>query len=80
MLLSALFAKGKRMYHDPQSAPDVTFLRNIAITLLALTVVVGAIGVTGSLVTSDPFVLDQSLDGNTTARDTGIPNVDSLGL
>ena len=68
------------MYHDPQSAPDVTFLRNIAITLLAMTVVVGAIGVTGSLVTSDPFLLDQSLDGNTTARDTGIPNVDSLGL
>ena len=68
------------MSHDAQSAPDIAFLRNIAITLLALTVVVGAIGVTGSLVTSDPFVLNQSLNGNTAARDTGIPNVDGLGL
>ena len=80
MLFSALSAKGKTMSPDAQSAPDIAFLRNVAITLLALTVVVGAIGVTGSLVTSDPFVLDQSLDGNTTAGDTGIPKVDSLGL
>jgi hypothetical protein len=80
MLLSALFRKGKTMAHDAQSAPDVAFLRNIGIALVAITVAVGAIGVVGCLNTSEPWMLAQSLDGNTTASDAGILKVDFLGL
>ena len=68
------------MSHDAQSAPDIAFLRNIGITLIALTVAVGAISVVGCLKTSEPWMLAQSLDGNTTASDVGILGVDSLGL
>ena len=69
MMLSALFPKGNRMSHDAQSAPDIVFLRNIGMALLALTVATGAICVVGSLKYSEPLVLAQSVDDNATATD-----------
>ena len=80
MLFSALSPEGNKMAHDAQSTPDIAFLRNIGITLLALTVAVGAISVVGCLKTSEPWMLAQSLDINTTARADGILSLDSLGL
>ena len=55
------------MSHDVQSAPDIAFLRNIAISLLALTIAVGVICVVGSLKSNEPLVLAQSVDGNAAA-------------
>ena len=46
--------------YDPQSAPDVVYLRNTGFALLALTVVAGAISVVGSLKTSQPLFMAQS--------------------
>ena len=45
---------------DPQSEPDVVFLRNIGFALLVLTVATGAISVVGVLKTSEPLILAQS--------------------
>ena len=77
-MLSALSAKGKSMILDAQSAPDITFLRNIGIILLGLTVVVGAISVVGCLQAGEPWMIAQSLDDNTTASNGGILRVDHL--
>ena len=68
------------MSHDVQSAPDIAFFRNIGITLLALTVAVGAISVIGCLKTSETSMLAQSLEGNTTASGASILKVDIIGL
>ncbi len=57
------------MSHDAQSAPDIIFLRNIGIVLMALTVATGAICVVGSIKYSEPLVLAQSVDGNAAATD-----------
>ena len=46
--------------YDPQSAPDVVYLRNTGLALLALTVVAGAISVVGALKTSQPLFMAQS--------------------
>ena len=64
MLFGALFPKGKTMSHDPQSAPDIVFLRNIGIALVALTVAAGTISVVEGLKTSEPVLLAQSMDVN----------------
>ena len=64
MLFSALFPKGKRMSYDPQSAPDIVFLRNTGMALLALTIATGAISVIVTLKTSEPLVLAQSVDAD----------------
>ena len=69
MMLSALFPKGKTMSHDAQSAPDIVFLRNIGIVLMALTVATGAICVVGGLKYSEPLVLAQSVNDNAAATD-----------
>ena len=69
MTLSALFPKGKTMSHDAQSAPDILFLRNIGIALIALTVATGSICVVGSLKSSESLVLAQSVDDNASATD-----------
>ena len=69
MMLSALFPKGKTMSHDAQSAPDIVFLRNIGIVLMALTVATGAICVVGGLKYSEPLVLAQSVGDNAAATD-----------
>jgi len=68
-MLSALFPKGKRMSHDPQSVPDIAFLRNIGMVLLALTVAVGAICVVGGLKSSELWVPPQFVDDNAAAAD-----------
>ena len=52
---------------DPQSGSDLVFLRNTGITLVALTLAVGAISVVGSLKTSNPVVLAQSVDVSSSA-------------
>jgi hypothetical protein len=69
MMLSALFPKGNGMSHDAQSAPDIVFLRNIGIALMALTIATGAICVVGSLQYNEPLVLAQSVDGNAATTD-----------
>jgi hypothetical protein len=48
--------------YDPQSAPDVVYLRNTGFALLALTVLAGAISVVGVLKTSQPLVMAQSAE------------------
>ena len=55
------------MSHEAQSTPDIAFLRNIGMALLALTVAVGTISVVGSLKTSEPLELPQSVEGNAVA-------------
>ena len=55
--------------YDAQSAPDMVFLRNTGIALLALTVVAGAISVAGALKTNEPLVLARSVEGDTPATD-----------
>ena len=55
--------------YDAQSAPDIAFLRNTGIALLALTVAVGAISVVLALKTSEPLVLVQSVGGDAPATD-----------
>jgi hypothetical protein len=69
MMLSALFPEGNGMSHDAQSAPDIVFLRNIGIALLALTVATGTICVVGILKYGEPLVLAQSVDGNAATAD-----------
>jgi hypothetical protein len=56
--------------YDPQSAPDVVFLRNTGFALLALTVVVGAISVVGVLKTSEPLIMAQSAASAAPAADS----------
>lgn len=75
-LLRALSPKGKRMTHNAQSAPDIAFLRNIGMTLLALTFAVGAISVVGCMNADEPLMVAQSPDGNKTASNVGILSVD----
>jgi len=48
--------------YDPQSAPDVVYLRNTGFALLALTVLAGAISVFGVLKISQPLVMAQSAE------------------
>ena len=55
------------MSHDSQAAPDIVFLRNIGIALVALTVATGTVSVVGCLKTSEPLLLAQSMDGNAAA-------------
>jgi hypothetical protein len=50
------------MPYDPQSVPDVVYLRNTGFALLALTVAVGAISVVGVLKTSQPLIIAQSAE------------------
>ena len=50
------------MPYEPQLAPDLVFLRNTGIALLALTIAVGGITIFGSLKVNDPLVLAQSVD------------------
>lgn len=66
-MLSALFPKGKTMSHDAQSAPDIVFLRNIGIALVALAVATGAICVVGGLKSGEPWVPPQFVDDNAAA-------------
>ena len=51
------------MPDGPQLVPDIVFLRNAGIALLALTVALGAISVVGSLEATAPLKLAQSVDG-----------------
>ena len=55
------------MSYDLRSAPDIVFLRNTGMALLALTVAAGAISVVGALKTSEPLVLAQSVDADAPA-------------
>ena len=55
--------------HHPHLEPDVVFLRNTGIALLALTVMVGAISVAGVLKTSEPLIMAQSAEGAAPATD-----------
>ena len=56
--------------YDPQSAPDVVFLRNTGFGLLALTIAVGAIGAIGVLKTSEPLIMAQSAASAAPAADS----------
>jgi hypothetical protein len=58
------------MPYDPQSAPDVVYLRNTGFALLALTVAVGAISVVGVLKTSEPLIMTQSAERAVPAADS----------
>jgi hypothetical protein len=51
-----------RTPYDPQSAPDVVYLRNTGFALLALTALAGAISVVGVLKTSEPLIMAQSAE------------------
>lgn len=66
-LVPTLVPKGNRMSYNPQTAPDIAFLRDIGIALLALTIAVGGITVAGCLVTSEPMRLAQSVYSNSAA-------------
>jgi hypothetical protein len=59
--INALFPKGKTMPYEPQLAPDLVFLRNPGIALLALTIAVGGITIFGFLKVNDPLPLTQSV-------------------
>ena len=52
---------------DAQSVPDIAFLRNIGIALLAATFAAGAISVVGVLKTSEQVELAQSVDPDAAA-------------
>ena len=80
MFFSALSPKGNRMSHDAQSAPDIVFLRNIGIALIALTVATGTICVVGSLKYSEPLALAQSVDDNAAATDLMLIKPRLIGL
>ena len=56
--------------YDPQSAPDVVYLRNTGFALLALTVAAGAISVAGVLKTSEPLIMAQSAERAAPAADS----------
>ena len=59
--------------YDPQSAPDVVFLRKTGFGLLALTVAVGAIGAIGAigvLKTSEQLIMVQSAESSVPAADS----------
>ena len=64
------------MPQDPQSAPDVDFLRNTGIALFALTVAAGAIAVVGSLKTVEPTVLAQSVGAFAQSNDSALAPVE----
>ena len=55
------------MSYDPQSAPDIVFLRKTGIALVVLTLAVGAISVVGTLKTNEPVVLAHSVDVGSSA-------------
>ena len=59
--------------YDPQSAPDVVFLRNTGFGLLALTVAVGAIGV---LKTGEQLIMAQSAGSAAPAADTLLQQIE----
>jgi hypothetical protein len=50
------------MSPEHELAPDIGFLRNTGIALIALTAAVGAITIFGSLKVNDSLVLSQSVD------------------
>jgi hypothetical protein len=56
--------------YDPQSAPDVVFLRNTGFALLVLTLAAGAISVAGVLKTSEPLIMAQSAESAAPAEET----------
>jgi hypothetical protein len=56
--------------YDPQSAPDIVYLRNTGFALLALTLMAGAISVFGVLKTSEPLVMAQSTESAVPADDS----------
>ena len=53
----------------PIGEPDVVFLRNIGLALLAATIAVGSIGVAGSLNSKEPQVMAGAIVGETLAVD-----------
>jgi hypothetical protein len=59
--------------YDPQSAPDVVYLRNTGFALLALTGAAGALSVAGALKISSPLVLAQSVDGDAPGNRFHVP-------
>ena len=66
------------MPQDPQSAPDVGFLRNTGIALFALTLAVGAIAVVGSLKTVRPSVSTQSIGAAAQSNDFALAPVELI--
>lgn len=62
--------------YDPQLAPDIGFLRNTGIALLALTVAVGAISVAGALNAGEPLVLAQTVDGGAPVTDLMLQQIE----
>ena len=66
--------------YDPQSAPDVVYLRNTGFALLALTLMAGAISVFGVLKTSEPLVMAQSTESPAPADDSLLQPADDSFL
>ena len=62
--------------YDPQSAPDVVFLRHTGFALLALTVVVGAISVAGVLKFNEPLIMAQSAERAAPAADSLLQQIE----
>jgi hypothetical protein len=65
-----------RQPYDPQSAPDVVFLRSTGFALLALTLAAGAITVAGVLKFSEPLVMAQSAEFAAPADDSLLQQIE----
>ena len=62
--------------YDTQSAPDVVYLRNTGIALLALTLAAGAISVVGALKTGESLILAQSAASAAPAADSLLQQIE----
>ena len=62
--------------YDTQSAPDVVYLRNTGIALLALTLAAGAISVVGALKTGESLILAQSAARAAPAADSLLQQIE----
>ena len=62
--------------YDTQSAPDVVYLRNTGIALLALTLAAGAISVVGALKTGESLILAQSAASAALAADSLLQQIE----
>ena len=55
---------------EPESAPDVIYLRNTGLALLGFTLMAGAISVVGALKTSESLEMAQSAESASPADDS----------
>ncbi len=62
--------------YDPQSAPDVAFLRNTGFALLAFTLAVGAISVVGVLKTSETLIMAESAESAAPAANSLLQQIE----